>query len=394
MKLLHVVGTRPNFMKIAPVMRAAEQWNLEHGADSEPWPVRFEQVLVHTGQHYDERMSKVFFSDLALPVPDYYLEVGSGSHAQQTGAIMLAFEPVLIRECPDIVVVVGDVNSTLAAALVAGKLQIPIAHVEAGLRSHDRAMPEELNRVLTDHLSEVLFATCRDGCDNLNAEGIAAERVHLVGNPMIDTLDACLQQALQSPVLAGLNLRPQEYALVTLHRPSNVDDHDQLALLMDALLEVCRETAVVFPVHMRTREQIQRAGLADRATEPGRLLLIEPLGYLDFLALMASAACVLTDSGGVQEETTVLGVPCITLRTTTERPITIYEGTNRLVDPSNVRSIVAAALEALSGPRVQTPRRPRYWDGHASERIVATLAAWVPTAGDEGRTCPGTDSGL
>jgi UDP-N-acetylglucosamine 2-epimerase (non-hydrolysing) len=416
MKLLHVVGTRPNFMKIAPVMRAAERWNAEERnaeqgsaeqANAEradghvAAPVRFEQVLVHTGQHYDERMSKVFFHDLDLPVPDHYLEVGSGSHAQQTGAVMEALEPVVERERPDIVVVVGDVNSTLAASLVAAKLCVPIAHVEAGLRSYDRAMPEEVNRVVTDQLSNILFATCRDACENLAREGIAPERVHFVGNPMIDTLDACLQQALQTTNLVDLDLRERGYALVTLHRPSNVDDQDQLARLMEALLEIARETTVVFPVHMRTRERLRAAGFDSRNGDSGReqdsrrdgksggdedpgrngasggLVLLEPMGYLDFLALMARARCVVTDSGGIQEETTVLGVPCVTVRTTTERPVTVNEGTNRLVDPADARAIVSVAEEALERPREETPRRPELWDGHAAQRIVAVLAEWA-----------------
>jgi len=375
MRLLHVVGARPNFMKIAPIIRAAERWNRQP-SDEVGSSVRFEQVLVHTGQHYDERMSKIFFSDLALLLPDHSLGVGSGSHAQQTSAIMRAIEPVLIRERPDVVVVVGDVNSTLAAALVAAKLRMPIAHVEAGLRSHDRAMPEEVNRVVTDQLSDLLFTTCGDACDNLRAEGIDEERIHFVGNPMIDSLDACLSEAIQTAILKDLHLGRGRYVLVTLHRPSNVDDEKQLALLMGALLEISRETTVVFPVHLRTQERLRAAGLVDPTAESGSVKLLDPLGYLDFLGLMASAGCVLTDSGGIQEETTVLGVPCITVRTTTERPVTISEGTNRLVDPADAPSIVASALEALGRRFGDTPRRPRFWDGRAAERIVAVLAQW------------------
>jgi UDP-N-acetylglucosamine 2-epimerase (non-hydrolysing) len=353
-------------------------------------------VLVHTGQHYDEKMSKVFFDDLGLPRPDYDLGVGSGTHAQQTAAVMVALEPVLLQEAPDLVITVGDVNSTMAAALVAAKLDIPVAHVEAGLRSRDRTMPEELNRLVTDQLSALLFTTSRDADANLAAEGIPAERVHFVGNTMIDSLQAHLPRALESPVLADLGLTPDAYAVVTLHRPSNVDDPADLERLVRMLVEVSAKLPVVFPVHARTRARRAQHG-RDAALRGGgggptvaaspaaagapapaapSIILCEPLGYLDFLGLMAKARLVLTDSGGIQEETTVLGVPCLTLRKNTERPVTIWEGTNRLVDPEDLAAIIAAVDETLAAPMPPTDRRPELWDGHAGDRIVQAVADW------------------
>jgi UDP-N-acetylglucosamine 2-epimerase (non-hydrolysing) len=393
-KLLHVVGTRPNFMKAAAVIAAAERWN--RGGDPgdgdvpvqapggprvrfalEPREsVRFQQVLVHTGQHYDGQMSKVFFDDLGLPRPDYDLGVGSGSHAQQTAGVMLALEPVLTSEAPDLVVTVGDVNSTLAAALVAAKLNIPVAHVEAGLRSGDRAMPEELNRLLTDQLSDLLFTTSRDADTNLAAEGISSERVHFVGNTMIDSLEAHLPRALESPVLADLGRAPSGYAVVTLHRPSNVDERDDLEALAQMLVETARRVPVVFPVHARTRERLRQFGLEPVLRREAAVILCDPLGYLDFLGLLAKARLVLTDSGGIQEETTVLGVPCLTLRKNTERPVTITEGTNRLVDPQDIQAVLAAVDETLSAP-MPVLRRPELWDGHAGDRIVRVVAEWA-----------------
>jgi len=366
--LLHVVGTRPNFMKVAAVMAAVQRWNLCNEASA----AALRQVLVHTGQHYDERMSRIFFHDLALPEPDYYLEVGSGTHAEQTARIMLALEPVVLAEQPDFLVVVGDVNSTVAAALVAAKLRIPVAHVEAGLRSRDRAMPEELNRLVTDQLADVLLTTSRDADANLIAEGVAAERIHFVGNTMIDTLEAYLPKAKESPILSTLGVTPSGYAVTTLHRPSNVDEQENLELLARALGRVCQRVPIVFPVHARTRDSLRRLGVLESLAHRGRLILTEPLGYLDFLALLAQARLVLTDSGGIQEETTVLGVPCLTLRKNTERPVTIWEGTNRLVDPDDEDAIVAAADRALSSP-MPGARRPELWDGHAGHRIVQVL---------------------
>ncbi|NLT35680.1 MAG: UDP-N-acetylglucosamine 2-epimerase (non-hydrolyzing) [Gaiellales bacterium] len=378
--LLHVVGTRPNFMKVASVMAAVERWNAGCAASEEvsasPARQRLRQVLVHTGQHYDERMSRVFFHDLRLPEPDYYLGVGSGTHAEQTARIMLALEPVVERERPDLVVVVGDVNSTLAAALVAAKLRVPVAHVEAGLRSRDRAMPEELNRLVTDQLADLLFTTSRDADANLAVEGIASDRIFLVGNTMIDTLDAHLPKALEGTVLDGFNLDHADYAVATLHRPSNVDDLGDLERLARALARISERLPVIFPVHARTRANLQRLGLWELVEKRARLILTEPLGYLDFLSLLAQARLVLTDSGGIQEETTVLGVPCLTLRTTTERPVTIWEGTNRLVDPYDEDAVVDAAEAVLAAP-AEAAHRPELWDGRAGDRIVSVLAEWL-----------------
>jgi UDP-N-acetylglucosamine 2-epimerase (non-hydrolysing) len=309
LKILHVVGARPNFPKIAPIMAAmAEQ------------PRRFNQRLVHTGQHYDERMSAIFFRDLALPQPDIYLGVGSGSHTQQTARIMLAFEEVVLQEQPDWVVVVGDVNSTVACTLVCAKLGIKVAHVEAGLRSFDRTMPEEINRVVTDHLADLLFTPSPDADEQLLREGIAPERIRFVGNVMIDSLIAALPLAATRPILAQLGLQPQQYALVTLHRPANVDDPAAFAGIVAALQTIAATMPLVFPVHPRTRQRIADFGL--NVAEGAGLHLIEPQGYLDFLQLTQHARLVLTDSGGLQEETTFLGVPCLTLRPNTERPIT------------------------------------------------------------------------
>jgi UDP-N-acetylglucosamine 2-epimerase (non-hydrolysing) len=375
-KLLHVVGTRPNFMKAAAVIKAAERWNAR-GANPQ-----FAQVLVHTGQHYDDKMCRVFFDDLGLPRPDYDLGVGSGSHAEQTAQVMIALEPVILQEVPDLVVTVGDVNSTVAAALVAAKLNIPVAHVEAGLRSRDRTMPEELNRLVTDQLSDLLFTTSRDADINLAAEGIPQERIHFVGNTMIDSLEAHLPRALAGTAVADLGLTPGSYAVVTLHRPSNVDEETGLERLVQVLVEVSKRLPVVFPVHARTRKRLAEFGLYARLDEPAdsssSLMLCEPLGYLDFLALVAKARLVLTDSGGIQEETTVLGVPCLTLRKNTERPVTVTEGTNRLVDPKNLGAIVSAVDEVLAKDQTSdgTPRRPELWDGHAGERIVGKVARW------------------
>ena len=372
LKLLHVVGTRPNFMKVASVTAAVERWNATAAARSAA-PIA--QVLVHTGQHYDEAMSKVFFHDLGLPQPDHYLGVGSGTHAEQTARVMLALEPVVASERPDVVVVVGDVNSTMAAAIVAAKLGIAVAHVEAGLRSRDRAMPEELNRLVTDQLADLLLTTSRDADANLVAEGVGPERIFFVGNTMIDTLDAHLAKAKERPMLAELGLTAGAYAVATLHRPSNVDGEEELARLTRVLTRVAEQLPVVFPVHARTKANLERSGLLDGLREGARLVLTEPLGYLDFLCLLAQARLVLTDSGGIQEETTVLGVPCLTLRTSTERPVTIWEGTNRLVDPNDENAILAAALNALSTPS-SGARRPDLWDGKAGDRIVEVIAHW------------------
>ncbi|WP_018502596.1 non-hydrolyzing UDP-N-acetylglucosamine 2-epimerase [Parafrankia discariae] len=353
-----VAGARPNFIKVKPILDALEA----DGARTS---------LVHTGQHYDDAMSGVFFGDLGLRPPDHHLEAGSGSHAVQTAAVMTAFEPLLRRLAPDVVVVVGDVNSTLACALVAAKENVPVAHVEAGLRSGDRTMPEEINRIVTDRLSDLLFASSPDGVDHLLAEGAAAESVHLAGNVMVDTLLACRERARRRPVLAELGVRPGGYGLVTLHRPSNVDDPAVLDGLLAALGEIARRCPLVFPVHPRTA-----GSLAGRLPDGVRTL--GPVGYLDCVALQTGARLVLTDSGGIQEESTALGVPCLTLRETTERPLTVTEGTNRVVGCSPA-AIVAAALEILDRP--PPPRCPTLWDGHAGERISAVLGRAVPRRG-------------
>jgi UDP-N-acetylglucosamine 2-epimerase (non-hydrolysing) len=354
--VVHVVGARPNFMKVAPVMRALAA----RGAD---------QKLVHTGQHYDVQMSDVFFQDLGLREPDVHLGVGSGSHGEQTGRIMIAFERALAElPRPAWVLVPGDVNSTVAAALVAVKLGIKVAHLEAGLRSWDRAMPEEHNRVATDHLADLLLTPSADGDRNLAREGIPPERIVRVGNVMIDSLVANLPAARARKVPEGLGLAPGGYAVVTLHRPSNVDDAATLERLLGALAAIAAELPVVFPVHPRTRARLAEPRLA---TAAGKLRLVEPLGYLDFLSLTSSAKLVLTDSGGLQEETTALGIPCLTLRENTERPITVEEGTNEVVgtDPARILSV---AREVLAG-RGKQGRTPPLWEGKAGERVAEAL---------------------
>jgi UDP-N-acetylglucosamine 2-epimerase (non-hydrolysing) len=353
--VVHVVGARPNFMKIAPVLRALAR--REAG-----------QRLVHTGQHWDEKMSGVFFEDLGLPRPDVDLGVGSGSHAEQTARVMLAFEKVLVEVRPDLVLVPGDVNSTVAAALVAAKLGVKVAHLEAGLRSFDRAMPEELNRVVTDHLSDLLLTPSADGDENLKHEGIPASRIRRVGNVMIDTLLANLPRARALRVPERLGLTPGRYAVATLHRPSNVDEPQTLARLLGALRRIAHEAPVVFPVHPRTRARLEAAGLGETA---GALRLCEPLGYLEFLSLTSAAQLVLTDSGGLQEETTALGIPCLTLRENTERPVTVDEGTNEVVG-TDAERIVTAALHALAGEG-KRGRCPALWDGKAGERAADAI---------------------
>jgi UDP-N-acetylglucosamine 2-epimerase (non-hydrolysing) len=356
MQILSVVGARPNFMKIAPLL-----WEMKRRPGIEIY-------LVHTGQHYDERMSKLFFEELHIPRPDIDLEVGSATHAVQTAEVMKRFEPVLLEREPDVLLVVGDVNSTLACALTAVKLEIPVAHVEAGLRSFDRSMPEEINRLLTDAVSEWLFVTERSGVENLRREGIRPERVHLVGNVMIDTLLACRERSERSPILEQLGVPAGQYTVVTLHRPTNVDDPSVLAGLMTALNRIHEELPIIFPVHPRTRK-----ALAGHAAADAGLILIEPLGYLDFLKLLAHARLVLTDSGGIQEETTVLGVPCLTLRENTERPVTTEQGTNVLVGLKPDR-IVDAARRVLHDPP-RDRRVPELWDGRAAVRIVDVLTS-------------------
>jgi UDP-N-acetylglucosamine 2-epimerase (non-hydrolysing) len=355
--VLHVTGARPNFPKAAPVIRALAAY-----------PVK--QLLVHTGQHYDDKMSKVFFRELQLPQPDVNLDIGSGSHGHQTAAIMAALEDLFVEHRPDLVVVYGDVNSTLAAALVAAKMGIRIAHVEAGLRSFDMSMPEEINRVVTDRLSNLLLVTSADAIAHLGNEGIAAGKIHFVGNPMIDTLlgnlDRLDSQAAQKQGITG------EYVVGTLHRPSNVDDHADVAELVAAMHGVADQVHVILPLHPRGRNRLARAGLMDHL----RMQVIEPVGYLEFLGLVRGAVAVVTDSGGVQEETTVLGIPCLTLRDNTERPVTISHGTNRLVTRADLADEVK---KILARGRLTQWSTPPLWDGQAAPRIAEVLARAVST---------------
>ena len=359
MKIINVVGARPNFMKIAPLMAAYAET-----AGVEP-------ILVHTGQHYDERMSDLFFRQLGIPEPDMNLGVGSASHAVQTAEIMKAFEPVVTEHQPDAVLVVGDVNSTIACGLVAVKLGVKLVHVEAGLRSFDRAMPEEINRLATDSISDLLCCTEQSGVDNLLQEGHAPEKVHLVGNVMIDTLLKNREKAEQSTILDDLGLTRGEYAVLTLHRPSNVDDPRVFGGILDALETIQRDIPILFPIHPRTRNNLPKLGLQQRVDGLEGLRLIEPAGYLDFLKLMASAKLVLTDSGGIQEETTILKVPCLTLRENTERPVTADIGSNQIVgtDPAKIIEAYRTVVEG----RWRQPAIPPLWDGKAAERIVELL---------------------
>jgi UDP-N-acetylglucosamine 2-epimerase (non-hydrolysing) len=355
----NVVGARPNFMKMAPLLREMRK----HSG--------IQATLIHTGQHYDETMAGRFFQDLQLPSPDVSLDVGSGSHGYQTGEVMKRLEPILGELRPHVVVVVGDVNSTLAAALTAVKLGIPVAHVEAGLRSFDRSMPEEINRLLTDAIADYLFVTEESGRENLLREGIDVSRIHMVGNVMIDSLEQSRTVWERSDILAHLGLARGEYGVVTLHRPANVDDPARLRGLVKALEEVGRRLPLVFPVHPRTRQRLETMDAGITSPADGCVRYVAPLGYLDFIGLVAGSRLALTDSGGLQEETTALGVPCLTLREQTERPITISHGTNRIVGTSPER-IVSEAFRALAEP-VRSVSRPPLWDGRAAQRIVATL---------------------
>jgi UDP-N-acetylglucosamine 2-epimerase (non-hydrolysing) len=357
-QVLCVAGARPNFMKIAPVMAALAETGIA-------------AQLLHTGQHYDAAMSDSFFADLGIPPPDHHLEVGSGSHAVQTAEVMKRFEPVLESVQPQAVLVVGDVNSTIACALVAAKRGVRVIHVEAGLRSYDRSMPEEINRVLTDQISDLLFTTEKGALANLQREGIDPARVEFVGNVMIDTLHRHLERAVPASQILGATL--PEYAVMTMHRPSNVDDPATLSALLDVVGEINRALPVVLPLHPRTRGNIER--FAFTAMLDG-LFVLPPVGYLEMLGLMRDARLVLTDSGGIQEETTALGVPCLTLRENTERPVTIDEGTNTLVgtDPAAIR----AAFEDVMTNGGKAGRIPEYWDGRAAMRIAHTLQGWLP----------------
>ncbi len=358
-KILNVVGARPNFMKIAPIQREMAKYP------------NIQPVLVHTGQHYDERMSKFFFNDLQLPQPDIYLGVGSGSHAEQTAKIMVQFEQVLLKEKPDLVIVVGDVNSTAACSMVAAKMETKIAHVEAGLRSFDRSMPEEINRLVTDVLADLLFVTEKSGLENLKREGIDDHKIHFVGHVMIDSLIYYKPMAEQSNILNELNLEPGTYGVITLHRPSNVDHKENFEKLLNAFEQIEKRLPLIFPIHPRSQKMIDRFGLREKVEKMRNLKLLEPLGYLDFMKLLHNARLVLTDSGGLQEETTYLGIPCITMRENTERPITVDIGTNVLVGTDTQR-IIEEAEKVLDG-KAKKGQIPELWDGHAAERIVKII---------------------
>lgn len=358
LSLACIAGARPNFMKVAAVLRAME------GVEA------LDPLLVHTGQHYDPEMSQVFFDDLDLPRPDVHLGVGSGSHATQTADIMNRYDQVMDGRSPDLTLVVGDVNSTLGCALVSAKRGVPVAHVEAGLRSFDRSMPEEINRRVTDVLSDFLFAPSRRAVDNLRREGLEEERIHFVGNVMVDTLTRFRSRARETGARARHGVEDGDYAVVTFHRPSNVDDPEKLEGLLSMLVRLSAHLPVLFPVHPRTRRQINAQDLA-KVTEGSMVQLLEPLGYVEFLDLLSGARVALTDSGGIQEESTVLGVPCLTVRENTERPVTVEQGTNRVVG-THPNTVLAAALEALKENPNQG-RAPEGWDGRAAERLVEIL---------------------
>jgi UDP-N-acetylglucosamine 2-epimerase (non-hydrolysing) len=377
MKLVSVVGARPNFMKIAPIIRAIEKHNLNHSS-----PV-IHNHLVHTGQHYDYEMSRVFFEDLELPAPDIYLGVGSGTHAEQTGKIMIEFEKVLLTEKPDLLVVVGDVNSTLAAALTAAKLHIPVAHIEAGLRSFDHSMPEEINRLLTDQIADYLFTHSKDADDNLAKEGISPHKVYFVGNVMIDSLLYNKRKASTRNISKNTRLADKEYCVLTLHRPFNVDNENSLTSIISVLKEFSRDIDIIFPCHPRTRKMINQCGLThyfnysrDTYQKDGdresTIHLLPPLGYLDFLGLEMNSRFVITDSGGIQEETTFLNIPCLTLRNSTERPVTVREGSNTLVG-KDCRKLQVEVAKILSD-HGKSGRIPDLWDGQAAERIISVMA--------------------
>jgi UDP-N-acetylglucosamine 2-epimerase (non-hydrolysing) len=362
MRILNVVGARPNLMKIAPLMAEMTRF-----ADIEP-------ILLHTGQHYDDRMSQVFFDELDIPRPDIYLGVGSNTHAQQTAQIMTAFEDVIGANRPDLVVVVGDVNSTLACTVTAAKLNVPVAHVEAGLRSNDRTMPEEINRLVTDVLSDLLFTTSRDADENLIREGVAPVKIHIVGNVMIDTLEKHRARAEKLGTPEKFGLHQGEYALLTLHRPSNVDDPKIFAGILSALETIQQDIPILFPAHPRTYKRISEFGFQSRFEAATNIQIVDPLSYFQILDMMMHAKLVLTDSGGLQEETTIFGVPCLTIRENTERPVTITEGTNILVGTDPLK-ILTETRTILAG-KSKSGRTPELWDGHASERIVKIIQDW------------------
>lgn len=357
-KIISVVGARPNFMKVAPLHKAFKKFDGQ-----------VEHLICHTGQHYDEKMSKIFFNDLELPKPHFYLGVGSGSHAEQTARVMIEFEKVLLSEKPDLVIVVGDVNSTIACSLVASKLNIRVAHVEAGLRSFDREMPEEINRLLTDAIADFLFVTEKSGLEHLKNEGVNESKVFFTGNVMIDSLVNYLPKADKSDILDCYKLAKNNYILVTLHRPSNVDSKEYLSKLIHLLNTVSEKRKLIFPIHPRTKTNMHRFGLEDLLSN--NVILTEPIGYIDFLALTKNAELIITDSGGIQEESTYLGVQCITVRNNTERPITVEVGTNQLIG-TDLQEVESAALKVLNGSRKEG-NIPELWDGRAAERIVEII---------------------
>lgn len=364
-KAVHLIAAaRPNFMKVAPLYHAL----IADGG--------FDVKLVHTGQHYDANMSQAFFDDLGLPTPHYYLEVGSGTHAQQTGKVMMRYEEAAMAERPDVTVVVGDVNSTAAVAMVCAKLHIPVVHLEAGLRSGDRSMPEEINRLVTDAISDLLWTPSPDGDENLLREGVPAERIERVGNIMLDSFEMQRERISADDSAVQLGLTPGEYGVVTLHRPANVDGFEALDLLTTQLVVAAEMVPLVFPVHPRTRSSLQKHKLLDRLEACPRISLIEPLGYIQFMGVVTGAMLVITDSGGLQEETTYLDIPCITLRPNTERPITISEGTNRLAQPAELSANVRKVIQG----KWPSGRRPEYWDGKTASRCVASLRTYLQNA--------------
>jgi len=356
-KIISVVGARPNFMKVAPIHRAFQNYK-----------DKVKHLICHTGQHYDEKMSKIFFEDLEMPKPDFYLGVGSGSHAAQTANVMIEFEKVLIDEKPDLIIVVGDVNSTIACSLVASKLNIKVAHVEAGLRSFDRSMPEEINRLLTDSISDFLFVSEKSGLENLEREGVDKSKIFFVGNVMIDSLIHHLPKAQASSVLKDYNLEPSNYILVTLHRPSNVDSEEFSKKLLKLFNTLSEKRKIIFPVHPRTKKNFMSFGFK---TENEKIILTDPIGYIDFLSLTKNAELIITDSGGIQEESTYLGVQCITVRENTERPVTVDVGTNQLIG-TNLEEVEKAALKILNGEK-KKGSIPELWDGRTAERIAKIL---------------------
>jgi UDP-N-acetylglucosamine 2-epimerase (non-hydrolysing) len=360
MKVIQVVGARPNFMKVAPLHRAIQ--NLPN------WTSK----IVHTGQHFDAKMSDVFFTQLELPKPDFFLGIGGGTHSEVTAKIMLAFEPILLEEKPDLVIVVGDVTSTLACTLVAIKMGIPLAHVEAGLRSGDRSMPEEINRILTDSVADYLFVTEQSGIDHLKNEGVADEKVFFSGNVMIDSLVRYQEKAKSSTILTDLGLATDDYIVMTMHRPANVDTEQGLKSILRLIELSTSQTKVVFPIHPRTRAHMEKFGLLNAIEKNKNLILTEPLGYLEFIQLMSHAQAILTDSGGIQEETTYLGIPCLTFRDSTERPITVTMGTNQLLADLDPEKTYQALLDILQG-KCKKGQIPPLWDGKAAERIAQSI---------------------